>query len=91
MSLHSEYIINFRLHFQFYLSNAACKPDKQKEFLMNSLRLLYERFFHESNHKEFLWTSLSDLECPIGADSLSINKEFFMVIFFVKLITQKTF
>ena len=56
---------------------------------MNFLRLLYERFFHESNHKEFLWTTLSDLECPIGADSLSINKEFFMVIFFAKLITQK--
>ena len=58
---------------------------------MNSLRLLYERFFHGSNHKEFLWTTLSDLECPIGADSLSINKEFFTVIFFAKLITKKLF
>ena len=58
---------------------------------MNSLRLLYGRFFHKSKHKEFLWTTLTGIECPIGADSLSINKEFFTEIFFAKLITQKTF
>ena len=39
---------------------------QQKEFLKNSLRL---RFFQQSNHKEFLWTTLSDLEFPIVAHS----------------------
>ena len=37
------------------------------------------------NPKELLWTTLSDLEWPIGADSSSINKEFFTVSFFAKL------
>ena len=70
-----------------FSGNYEKSPDKQKEYLKNSLILLYERFFHVSNHKEFLWTTLSDLECPIGADSLSVNKEFFMRLFFAKLIT----
>ena len=77
--------------YQKFRESFVKTSDKQKEFLMNSLRLLYERFFHESNHKEFLWTTLSNIECPIGADSLSINKEFFTEIFFAKLITQETF
>ena len=56
-------------------------------------RIIYERFkdyfknvLHESNPKEFLWTTLSDLKCPIGADSSSINKEFFAISFFSKCL-----
>ena len=46
----------------------------------------FKNVFHESNPKEFLWAILSDLTCPIGADSSSINKEFFAISFFAKCL-----
>ena len=46
----------------------------------------FKNVFHESNPKEFLWTTLSDLKCLIGADSSSINKEFFAISFFAKCL-----
>ena len=46
----------------------------------------FKNVFHESNPKEFLCTTLSDLKCPIGTDSSSINKEFFAISFFAKCL-----
>ena len=57
----------------------------QNELLMNSLKTTLRTCFMK-DPKEFLWTTLSDLKCPISADSSSINKEFFAISFFAKCL-----
>ena len=45
-----------RLLHELFAKNSDIRksPNDQKEFWLNSLRLLKVRFFHKSNHKEFL-------------------------------------